>query len=279
MLSPPTLMEKALAETRARVSLHPRVAVVLGSGLGSFVDAIEKAETIPFGSIPGMPSSRVEGHAGQLVFGWIGRIPIVAMQGRVHLYEGHSADEVVFGARLMLHLGASTFVVTNAAGGIDPSFKAGDLMLITDHLNLTGHNCLVGPRDPNGTPFIDMTEAYSQTLQEKARRAAESIELTLREGVYAGLLGPNYETPAEIRMLRTLGASAVGMSTVLEVLAARELGARVLGVSCITNPAAGVTGAALSHEEVTTVAAQAQTSFAALLTTILKSLTLPSDPS
>ena len=261
--------KNAIADRTGRVE----VAMVLGSGLGAYANALEGARSIPYAEIPNMPTSAVSGHAGNLVIGAKGGRRVAAMQGRAHLYEGWSAHEVVFGVRLMAQLGASTLIITNAAGGIASSFAPGDLMAITDQLNLTGRSSLLGPNDDRlGERFVDMTTAYDPVLLETARQVAAKLGFELRQGVYAGLLGPAYETPAEVRMLRTLGADAVGMSTVLEVLAARHLGLRVLGVSCISNLAAGISDAPLSHDEVKETAARAQPRFEALLTGVLESM-------
>jgi purine-nucleoside phosphorylase len=243
----------------------------LGSGLGGFADEIESPTHIPYEEIPGIPSSAVVGHAGRLVVGRAEGVPVVAMQGRVHLYEGHDPNDIVFGVRLMRTLGAEILVITNAAGGVDPSFAAGALMIIEDHLNLTGQNCLVGPNDDDlGPRFPDMTRAYDRELGEIADAVAREKGFALERGVYAGLLGPTYETPAEVRMVRALGAHAVGMSTVLEVIAARHMGQRVLGLSCITNMAAGITGAALSHDEVKETAERVREEFVALLRGVIR---------
>ncbi|MCA9602466.1 MAG: purine-nucleoside phosphorylase [Myxococcales bacterium] len=256
---------------RSEVRITPKIALVLGSGLGGFADTLEESVAIPYEEIDGMPVSGVEGHAGNLVFGRVGGVPVVAMQGRVHLYEGHSADEVVFGTRLMARLGAESMVITNAAGGISPDLDVGDLMLIEDHLNLTGRNCLVGPNEKAlGPRFPDMTEAYDRELRDLAIAASEQLGFALKGGVYAGLLGPTYETPAEIRMLRTLGAQAVGMSTVLEVIAARHMGMRCLGISCITNKAAGLGDEKLDHAEVQVAANQVHDRFVSLLRHVIE---------
>ena len=249
------------------------MALVLGSGLGAFADDLEDAVAIPYGEIDAMPVSAVSGHAGNLVVGRTEGVSVVAMQGRVHLYEGHGAEAVVFGARLMVSLGARAMIVTNAAGGIREGLVPGDLMGIEDHLNLTGSNCLVGENDAElGPRFVDMTEAYDRDLLTLAERVAREQGFELRRGVYAGLLGPTYETPAEVRMLRTLGADAVGMSTVLEVIAARHMGARVLGMSCITNIAAGLGGGLLSHDEVKETADRVRGRFAGLLSGVLRGM-------
>lgn len=249
------------------------VALVLGSGLGAFADGLDGARPIPYEKIPHMPTSGVSGHAGNLVVGKKGGRRVAAMQGRPHLYEGWSAQEVVFGVRLMALLGARTLIVTNAAGGIAPGLAPGDLMAIADQLNLTGTSSLLGPNDERlGERFVDMTAAYDRDLIETANGVAGALGFELQQGVYAGLLGPAYETPAEVRMLRTLGADAVGMSTVLEVLAARQLGMRVLGISCISNLAAGISDGPLSHAEVQDTAARVRSRFESLLSGILESI-------
>jgi purine-nucleoside phosphorylase len=229
----------------------PRVGVVLGSGLGAFADSLSGLVKIPYSELPHLPASKVVGHSGNLCFGTIGSTPVVCMQGRVHLYEGHPVAAVVHGARTMARLGASIILLTNAAGGLDPSFCPGDLMVVTDHLNLTGTSPLVGPNDDAlGTRFPDMSRAYDARLAELLKDVARGAKIELREGVYAGLLGPSYETPSEVRMLRTLGADAVGMSTVLEVIALRHMRVRVGALSCITNLAAGIAKGELDHKEV-----------------------------
>ncbi len=266
-------LEGAAKVVRAFSGRVPRVALVLGSGLGAWADEIDDAVRIPYEEIPGIPSSKVKGHAGKLVLGTKEGVPVVAMQGRVHLYEGHSAQEIVFGTRLMLTLGAETLFITNAAGGIDPAFSPGDLMLIDDHLNLTGDNCLRGENDDSlGPRFPDMTRAYDRELGAMADEVAAADGYALQRGVYAGLLGPTYETPAEIRMLQAIGANAVGMSTVLEVIAARHMGARILGVSCITNLAAGISKTELSHDEVKETAERVRDRFVGLLSGVLAKL-------
>lgn len=226
------------------------VGLVLGSGLGALAEALTDAERVPYAEISGMPVSAVAGHAGNLWFGKLAGVSVACLQGRVHAYEGHDLPEVCFGVRLLAALGCRTVLLSNAAGGIAPGMAPGDLMLITDHLNLTGKNPLVGPNDARGPRFLDMTQAYDLEVQAAARGAARSLGIDLREGVYAGLLGPTYETPAEVRMLATLGASAVGMSTVLETIALRHRGVRVGAISCITNLAAGISKTLLSHAEV-----------------------------
>jgi purine-nucleoside phosphorylase len=236
---------------KSRVTVGPQVAVVLGSGLGAFADALENPVTVPYSEIPGWPRSTAIGHAGKLVAGTLDGVPAVAMAGRAHLYEGYTAEEVVFGVRVLKRLGVKCLIVTNAAGGINTAFRAGQLVMISDHINLLGQNPLTGPNDESlGPRFPDMTEAYSKRCREAACAAAREMSLELPEGVYAAVPGPSYETPAEIRYLRAIGADLVGMSTVPEVIAANHLGMRVLGISCVTNAAAGVLDQKLDHAEV-----------------------------
>lgn len=251
----------------------PDVALVLGSGLGKLADTFTDRRTIAYTELPGMCASTVVGHAGRMVQGTLGGRSVIAMQGRVHLYEGHSPAAVVFGVRLMLALGARTLIVTNAAGGIAPRLTPGTLMSIEDQLNLTGCSPLVGPNDAKlGPRFPDMTEVYDRKLREHAAGCAQRLGITLASGVYAGMLGPSYETPAEVRMLRTLGADAVGMSTVLETIAARHMNARCLGISCITNSAAGLSSGTLNHEEVEATARRVEQDFIHLLTAVVQEL-------
>ena len=236
---------------RARTDLRPRVGLVLGSGLGGLADAMDLEVAIPFAELPGWPAATAPGHAGRLLFGRLSGVPVVIQQGRFHIYEGHAAGFVVQPVLLMGRLGAEILVLTNAAGGVNVDYAAGTLMVIADHLNLTGLSPLVGANAPElGPRFPDMTAIWDGELRARLHRAAEAEGLALTEGVYACLLGPSYETPAEVRMLRTLGADAVGMSTALEALAAHWAGVRVCGVSLVTNPGAGVSGAPLSHTEV-----------------------------
>lgn len=255
--------------TRVREHLpgaHPEIALVLGSGLGTLADAFDDAVAIDYADLPGLPSSTVIGHRGRLVLGQLEGRACVAMQGRVHLYEGHEPATVAHGVRLMRRLGAHTLIVTNAAGGLRADLRPGDLMLITDQLNLTARTPLFGPNDESlGSRFPDMGQAFDPALCDVARAAAARLGLPLPEGVYAGVLGPQYETPAEVRMLRLLGGDAVGMSTVLEVIAARHAGLRTLGLSCITNAAAGLTDAVLDHADVERVARLAHARFEALV--------------
>jgi purine-nucleoside phosphorylase len=242
------------------------VGVVLGSGLGAWASQLPQAQALPYASIPFMPAPSVAGHSGRLWLGQRGSVRVACLEGRVHAYEGHPVERVVFGVRLLAALGCRSVLLTNAAGGLRPELPPGSLLLITDHLNLTGRNPLVGLTPEGGhPPFIDMTRAYDAELGDAARAAARELGQSLAEGVYAGLLGPSYETPAEIRMLRTLGADAVGMSTVLETIALRERGVRVGAISCITNLAAGLSPTALSHAEVQATAAEAKHRFSALL--------------
>lgn len=270
---PSDWLAPARAALAARIPEPPEIALVLGSGLGALGERIQNAVTITYGEVPGMPTSAVFGHAGRFRAGTLSGRRVIAMQGRVHLYEGYDAQQVVFGVRLMLLLGARTLIVSNAAGGIRADFKPGHLMLIEDHLNLTGQNCLRGPNDPAlGVRFPDMSAAYDPALLECAQRIAARNQLPVSRGVYAGLLGPTYETPAEIRMLRTLGADAVGMSTVLEVIAARHMGARVLGLSCITNLAAGLSAHPLNHTEVEQTAEASREQFSRLVEGVLTEL-------
>jgi purine-nucleoside phosphorylase len=259
-------LDEAAAAVRALSGASPAIGVVLGSGLGAWAEGLTSATRIPYANVPHMARSTVPGHAGNLWLGRSGDVPVACLQGRVHLYEGHEPERVVFGVRLLAKLGCRAIVLTNAAGGLTAGWTPGDLMLVTDHLNLMGKNPLSGPNeDQLGPRFPDMTEAYDPELGELAREAAKATGVTLREGVYAGLLGPTYETPAEIRMLRTLGAAAVGMSTVPEVIALRHIGLRCAAISCITNLAAGLSPTKLDHREVEATAAEARERFTALL--------------
>jgi len=267
-------LAEVTALVRARAPEPPRVAAVLGSGLGGFASRLERTVSIPYQELPGFPVSRVDGHAGRLVLGDLpapgGPVRVALMQGRVHLYEGWSAAEVAFGARVLCALGARALLVTNAAGGIAPDFGPGTLVRITDHLNLTGASPLTGENDGAvGPRFPDMGAAYHLALGELLELAATEVGVTLRRGVYAGVAGPSYETPAEIRMLRTLGADLVGMSTVHEVIAARQQGVPVAGLSVVTNPAAGLSRAPLTHEDVQRVAARAAAALEAVLAAFL----------
>ncbi|HEV7889842.1 MAG TPA: purine-nucleoside phosphorylase [Pyrinomonadaceae bacterium] len=276
-LTPGTLYERAEHAARfirSRASEEIRVALVLGSGLGAFADELENAEAIPYSEIPGFARPTVEGHAGRLVVGRVGGVGVAAMQGRFHFYEGYKLEEVTFPIRVLALAGASSLVLTNAAGGLNNSFEQGSLVLISDHLNLMGTNPLLGPNDARfGPRFPDMTEVYDREYQEAAVAEAHAMGIELRRGIYAALTGPSYETPAEIRMLRLLGADAVGMSTVPEAIVARQMGLRVLGISCITNMAAGMLDETINHEEVIETGERVRETFAELLRRVIPKLT------
>jgi purine-nucleoside phosphorylase len=260
------LDETILALRKRGIEEAPRMGVVLGSGFGGFGDTLTNVVKVPYAELPHLKASTVLGHSGNLCFGKSSGVPIVCMQGRVHLYEGHSVDAVVHGVRTMARLGARRMILTNAAGCLEPAWSPGDMMAVTDHINLTGKNPLLGPNDASlGPRFVDMTHAYDAELRAALEDAARDAAMELRVGVYAGLLGPSYETPAEVRMLRALGAHAVGMSTVLEVLALRHMGVRVAALSCITNQAAGISGAPLDHAEVERTARSRQGTLVRLL--------------
>jgi purine-nucleoside phosphorylase len=262
--------ESAAAFLLSQTKLRPRIGLLLGSGLGSFADELTDATQIPYAQIPAFPRSTAIGHAGQMVVGLAEGIPIAAMQGRVHLYEGYSAAEVAFPIRVFGRMGIRAVVVTNAAGGINLEYQQGMLVVIRDHINLQGQNPLVGPNDERfGPRFPDMTEAYSKGYRVISLAAARKLGKPIREGVYAGLLGPSYETPAEIRYLRAIGADLVGMSTIAEVIAARHLGMKVLAISCVTNMAAGILDQRLDHEEVLSTAERVRGDFVALLKAVL----------
>jgi len=266
-------LDEAVATIRARTDLAPAVGVVLGSGLGGFADALGDAVEVPYPDIPGWPRATAVGHTGTLVIGSFGGVPVAVMRGRAHLYEGLSPAKVVFGIRVLGLLGVRTLVLTNAVGAIGDGLEPGQLALISDHINLQGQSPLVGPNDESfGPRFPDMSDAYDPALRAAAREAADRLGLDLGEGVYAAWLGPAFETPAEIRMLRTLGADLVGMSTVPEVLAARHMGMRCLAVSCVTNLAAGVSGEPIDHERVLEVGAQAAGSLVSLLEELIPTL-------
>jgi purine-nucleoside phosphorylase len=265
-----TLAETAAKSTLQQTSLRPQIGLVLGSGLGGFADSLTDATRIPYAEIPAFPRSTAIGHAGQMVIGKAGTVPVAAMQGRVHLYEGYSAQEVAFPMRVFGRMGIRAVILTNAAGGINLSYQQGVLVLIRDHINLQGTNPLVGANDDRfGVRFPDMTHAYEKTYRELAREEAAKLGMTLHEGVYAALLGPSYETPAEIKYLRTIGADLVGMSTAFEVIAARHMGIKVLAISCVTNMAAGILDQPLSHQEVMETGERVKTSFEALLRAVL----------
>ncbi len=259
-------VEAAAAAVRARCGALPRTAIVLGSGLGEFAGTLQHSVTIPYGDLPGWPESKVVGHAGTLVVGDVAGRRIAVLAGRAHAYEGHAMTAVVFGVRAMARLGVRELILTNAAGGINTRFGAGALMVIDDHINLTGANPLVGANDERfGARFPDMSEVYSRRLRGIADAVAADRGFVIEHGIYAGLLGPSYETPAEIRYLRAIGADAVGMSTVPEAIAARHMGVEVLGISCITNMAAGVLDQPLVHAEVLETAERVKGAFMGLL--------------
>ncbi len=265
-----TLAESAAQFVLAKTSLRPRVGLVLGSGLGGFADSLSEAVRVPYAEIPAFPRSTAIGHAGQMVIGKAGSVSVAAMQGRVHLYEGYSAQEVAFPMRVFGRMGIRAVILTNAAGGINLNYSQGALVLIRDHINLQGTNPLVGANDERfGVRFPDMTQAYAKDYREMARDEANKLGMPLHEGVYAGLLGPSYETPAEITYLRTIGADLVGMSTVAEVIAARHMAMKVLAISCVTNMAAGILDQPLSHEEVMETGERVKTVFEALLKAVL----------
>ncbi len=260
-------LEDCVFAIRKRMPFAPSVGVVLGSGLGAFADTLEGQLKIPYGDLPHMPTSAVAGHAGNLCFGRVAGVSVVCMQGRVHLYEGHSVDKVVQGVRAMARLDVGCVLLTNAAGGLESSWSKGDLMVVRDHLNLTGVSPLTGPNDEAlGTRFPDMTEAYDAGLRASLADAAKEAGLPLREGVYACMRGPQYETPAEVRMIRGLGAHAVGMSTVHEVIALRHMKVRVGALSCITNLAAGISGQPLDHADGEATARSREAELTKLLT-------------
>lgn len=263
-------LEEAVNFVRGRSRSRPAVGIILGSGLGHFAEGLQKAVAIPTAEVPHYPISTAPGHAGRLVFGWVAETPVLAVQGRVHAYEGYPLARVVFPVHLMAELGVGTLVVTNAAGGLNPNFRPGDLMVIVDHINLMFDNPLLGPNGRGlGPRFPDMCEPYSQPLIELAEATALELGVRLQKGVLAASKGPSYETAAEVRMLRSIGGDAATMSTVPEVIAAVYRGLRVLGISCITNLATGLSPTPLTHEEVTEVAARVRERFTALISAIL----------
>lgn len=266
------LEEAALHIKKAR-DTRPRIGVVLGSGLGAFVDQIEGKVVLPYDEIPHFKKTTVEGHEGRLILGNIAGIEVAVMQGRYHAYEGHDLDQVVFPVRLLARLGIDSIILTNASGGINTSYCAGDLVMITDHINMSGQNPLVGPNIAElGPRFPDMTRAYDPELQKILIAQASSEKVDLKKGIYAGVLGPTYETPAEVKMLRTLGADLVGMSTVPESIAANHLGLRVAGVSCVTNMAAGIENEQLKHEDIKEQALKVMDKFSRLLCSSIKEM-------
>lgn len=271
-----TVFEKAneaAAFVLGRTALRPRIGIVLGSGLGAFAEQIEGATAIPFAEIPHFPQSTVPGHSGRFLVGTVSGVPVAVMQGRVHAYEGYSSEDVTFPVRVLGRLGVRTLVLTNAAGGINPALHQGQLVLIADHINLSGRNPVAGRNDDRlGPRFFDMSEAYSGRLRTLARKAGAGSGMRLEEGVYLSVLGPSFETPAEIRAFRALGADLVGMSTVQETIAARHMGIEVLGISCVTNMAAGIQATPLSHEEVMETGRRVESQLAGLLMRIVPAI-------
>jgi len=262
--------QTAVSYIRSKTSLEPKLAIILGSGLGSFASQVADAITIPYAEIPNFPQSTVAGHSGKLVLGTIGGVPIAVMQGRVHAYEGYTMAQVTFPTRVLGLLGAKKLIVTNAAGGINTRYGQGAIVALSDHINLSGTNAALGPNiDALGPRFFDMSAAYSPALRKLAIDEAAKQGWTLNEGVYLAVLGPSYETPAEIRAFRTLGADLVGMSTVHEVIIARHMGIEVLGLSVVTNMAAGVLDQPINHEEVMEIGKRIEGQFTALLTALV----------
>jgi len=266
-------IDAAVRFIRSKSALQPRVGIILGSGLANVLQSVKTEAVIPYAEIPHAPASSVIGHPGRLLLARAGELPIAVMQGRVHFYEGYAPDQVLFLPRVLGRMGIQTAIITNAAGGINPNFKPGDLMLIADHISLAGINPLRGPNiDELGPRFPDMTQAYPRRLRDLARDAAKDVGMTLQEGVYLWLSGPTYETPAETRMIRTLGADATGMSTVPDVIALAHMSIPVLGISCITNMAPGILPQPVTHTEVLETTARVEKEFGRLLVEILKRL-------
>lgn len=259
-------VQEAATLIESKIKTRPALAVVLGSGLGSFADDMNDAVRIPYSEIPHFARSTAIGHAGQLVVGTVGKTAVLTMQGRFHLYEGYSPETVVFPIRVFARMGVRSVILTNAAGGINLEYGQGRLVMITDHINLQGQNPLVGFEDERlGPRFIDMTDAYCERYRDMALAAGKKLGIELGHGIYAGLLGPSYETPAEIRYLRAIGADLVGMSTIAEVIASRQLGMKVLAISCVTNMAAGILKQKINHEEVLETGRRVASEFKALL--------------
>jgi purine-nucleoside phosphorylase len=262
--------ETAAQSILQRTQLRPKIGLVLGSGLGAFADSLTTPTRIPYSEIPAFPRSTAIGHAGQMVIGQVEDIPVAAMQGRVHLYEGYTAQQIAFPIRVFGRMGIRAVILTNAAGGINRNYQQGALVLIRDHINLQNSNPLIGPNDDRlGVRFPDMTQAYARDYRKIAQEEAAKQGITLPEGVYAAMAGPNYETPAEINYLRIIGADLVGMSTVAEVIAARHMEMKVLAISCVTNMAAGIIDQPLSHEEVMETGERVKASFEGLLRAVL----------
>lgn len=266
-------IKEAVNFLKSKYADTPKIGLILGSGLGVLAEEINEPVKIPYEEIPNFPVSTVEGHAGQLVFGTLKGAQVVVMQGRFHFYEGYSLDKVTAPVRVMKELGIETLIVTNAAGGINTSFEAGDLMIITDHINNMGTNPLIGPNQSQlGPRFPDMSESYDKKLRELAKQAGSELQIPLKEGVYVGNTGPSYETPAEVRALRIIGGDAVGMSTVPEVIVARHSGLKVLGISCISNMAAGILDQPLSHDEVIETTEKVRANFLDLVKSIVEKI-------
>jgi purine-nucleoside phosphorylase len=262
--------ERAATFVLGKTKLRPRIGLVLGSGLGALADDLASAKQIPYGKIPGFPRSTVDGHAGTLAIGKLGDVPLAAMRGRVHFYEGYSAKDVIFPMRVFRQMGIKTVILTNAAGAININYNRGALVMIRDHINLQGTNPLIGPNDARfGPRFPDMTQAYCKKFREIAAAEAKKLNIPIHEGVYAAFSGPSYETPAEIRFLKAVGADLVGMSTVPEVIAARHMGIGVLGISCVTNMAAGIIEQEINHAEVMETGDRVRAQFLALLRAVI----------
>lgn len=262
--------ESAAQFVLAQTTIRPRIGIVLGSGLGGFADDLASATRIPYADIPNFPRSTAVGHAGKMVIGKAGDVPVAAMQGRAHLYEGYSPQQVAFPIRVFGRMGIGAVILTNAAGGINLEYKQGALVVVSDHINLQGQNPLVGPNENRfGLRYPDMTQAYWKPYRQAALEEARRLGVTVYEGVYAAMLGPSFETPSEIRFLRTIGADVVGMSTVSEVVAARHMGLKVLAISCVTNMAAGILDQVLTHEEVLETGERVKGTFTALVKAVL----------
>lgn len=258
---------------KSKTTFQPTVGLILGSGLGSFSKHIQIETSIPYKDIPHFLTPSIEGHSGNMIFGYVGKTPIVCLQGRIHYYEGHSIQEIVYPMRTLGKLGIKSLFVTNAAGGLDTSMEPGDFMVISDHINLMGTNPLIGPNESSlGPRFPDMTEAYCPELRKKLIKVLTENKVRYHEGVYCALSGPTYETPAEVRHLKIIGASAVGMSTVPEVIVANHMGLKVCGISCITNKAAGISKVKLSHSEVTETAQKVEVQFTSFVKQFISSL-------
>jgi purine-nucleoside phosphorylase len=265
--------ESAAQFVLAKTKLRPSVGLVLGSGLGPFADDLSEATRIAFADMPGFPTASAEGHAGNLVIGKVGDLAVAALQGRAHFYEGHNMESVVFPMRVFARMGIKTVILTNAAGGVSEKLEQGCLVVLSDHINFQGTNPMIGANDARfGLRFFDMSAAYDPELRQLALREGLALGIKMHEGVYAAVTGPSYETPAEIRALRTLGTDVVGMSTVPEVIAARHMGLRVLAISCVTNLAAGISKTPLNHEEVLQTGRQVRGQFAALLRKVIAQL-------